>query len=175
MPQPPSPPDRWGAPPRRAFTYAVPATLTELARQISSALRSIAYYETHDQPRSHPLSADQTAALLLDWALEAVQRNPSLLPACSRPAPARLVAWDGWERPQTPRALPPAPAHRQTAGTPCYIAYRWPPASDQAIRRLARAQGLRIGETALRLLEIAIQGYRQREFDIVQEPLTPRS
>lgn len=45
MPIPPTLPDHWNTPPRRAFTYAVPSTLTELARQITADVRSIACYD----------------------------------------------------------------------------------------------------------------------------------
>ncbi len=173
MPIPPTLPDHWNPPPRRAFTYYdIPATLTELARQITADVRSIACYDARQQPRPQPLSADKTAALLLDWALDVVQRNPALLPRSGAP---RLKLWNCWEKPTPMETLPPPPVRNPAQARTRYIAYRWPPAIDQAIRRLAHARGLRIGETVLRLLEIAIQSYLRYEFEVVQEPLNPRS
>lgn len=171
MPHPQTIPDCWDKQPRRAYVYAVPADLTELGRQIIADVRSIAYYEACGQPRSRPLSADQTAALLLDWALEAVRRNPDALPRHPPAARPSLKAWNGWEKPTPIETLLPPPIRNAAPAHTLYIAYRWPSASDQAIRRLARAQGLRIGETALRLLELAIQACARREIEIVMDEM----
>lgn len=157
----------------RPCVYRIPAPLHDLARQLRDDVNSIAHYDETGQPRNDQTTADQIAGILVDVALRKVADEPGLIRVSANPRgrgkmTAHAQAWDAWKKPPPIQQLPKVnkkKAARQRAVT----GYRWSTETDQAVRGLSRNLDIPIGEAVLRLVQIGVEAYKQREFRIVVE------
>jgi hypothetical protein len=166
-------PRRWEKS-NRAYSYRIPVVLNELAAQLRQDVMSIAQFDEHGQPRQHQTSVDLIAAILMDWALQTVQKTPDLIRAAPNPQGRGLMtgyaaAWDAWQKPEPLVSLPRSQHRKKREKASLFLAYRWRAETDQAIRQLANDRYIASGEAVVRLLEIAVNGYKQREFRIKLE------
>ncbi len=159
----------------KAHSYRIPAPLQDLARQVREDVNSIAHFDEHGQPRNDETTADQIASVLIDRALSDVGKNPDLItPTTNRRGRGKMTVylkeWDGWGKPQPIQQLPRRPARKkQTAARAMFIGYRWIGEIDKRIRQLATDLNLPAGEVVLRLLQIGVEAYKNREFTIAVE------
>jgi len=168
-------PDRSWEKENKAWSYWIPAPLHELARQVREDLNSIAYFDEYGQPRNDQTTTDQIAGILIDVALKKIAGAPGLITTSTNPrGHGKLTAyartWDTWEKPPPIRQLHKSPERRKKSKTrPMFIGYRWSIQINQAIHQLADERSLPAGEAVLRLLQIGIEAYKQREFRVVVE------
>ncbi len=168
-------PDRSWEKENKAKSYWIPAPLHELARQAREDVNSIAQYDENGQPRNDQTTADQIAGILVDVALKKVATLPGLITTSANPKGRGAMttyakAWDAWAKPPPIQQLPKPPARRKKAKTrPVFLGYRWDAKANQAIHDLADQRAIPVGEAVLRLLQIGIEAYKQREFRIVVE------
>jgi len=166
----------------RAFSYDIPAPLHSTAAQLRDDLLSISQFDPEGRARENPPTVSQVAAILMDWALHAVQNNPGLL----NPQPNRhsskgqmtvvLETWDSWDA--TPIALKPPLRQKKNAkpAKDCVLSFRWSQQIDQHLKELAGREAgcqgsnkqnkyaIPLGELVVCLLQIAVNGYLNRKF-----------
>jgi len=168
-------PDRAWEKKNKAHSYRIPHPLHDLARQARGDINSIAHYDEAGQPRNDQTTADQIAGILVDVALKKVAEQPGLMAASTNPRGRGKMtvyaqAWDTWQKPPPIQQLPRMPERKRKVKTrPVFVGYRWPAGTDQAIHDLAGSHDIPAGEVVLRLLQIGIEAYKQREFRIVVE------
>ena len=166
-------PRRWEKE-NRAYSHRIPAILHKLAAQLRQDVMSVSQFDEDEQPRQHQTSVDLIAAILIDWALQAVEKTPGLIRSDANPHGRGLMtgyaaAWDAWQKPAPLVSLPRPTRNKKQQQPSLFLAYRWPLETERAIRQLANDHHIASGEAVVRLLEIAVTGYKQREFRITLE------
>ncbi len=168
-------PDRNWEKKNKAHSYWIPAPLHNLARRAREDVNSIAHYDENSQPRNDQTTADQIAGILVDVALQKIAVQPDLITATTNARGRGKMtvyaqAWDVWQKPPPIQQLPKPPDRKKKPkARPVFVGYRWPAETDQSIRDIAGKHEIPAGEAVLRLLQIGIDAYKQREFRIVVE------
>lgn len=163
----------------RTYSYRIPTPLANEARELRETILSIAQYDEYGKPRTDQTTVNQVAAILLDWAIDQVRSNPRLFSPSPNPhskggMTLNLADWDGWA---SGPIIPPAVKKKKVKkhddkSLPSFLGYRLPAHIDTAIRDLASQQqetgpqkyAIPAGEVIVRLLRIAVDGYKNRRF-----------
>jgi len=163
----------------RTYSYRIPTPLAEEAKELRETILSIAQHDEYGNPRADQTTVNQVASILLDWAIEQVRKNPKLLSPIPNPhskggMTLNLAAWDGWASgPIIPAPVKKKkPQKKENKSLPAFLGYRLPVHIDSAIRDFASQQqdtgpqkyAIPTGEVLVRLLRIAIDGYKNRRF-----------
>ena len=187
---PPSPVDMIAAPKKKqrdrtwemhnpACSYVVPRRLWTTAQQVRDNILSIVQHDEQGELREDRTTVNAVASALMDWALNRVEREPSLLKFSPNPQSRGHMTVtckeaDGWE--ETPIQLP-TPKQRERQSKEVHVlSYRWTNSNiDQRLRDLAGVDPnanhkkkspftytVPIGEVVVRLLQLAIEDYKSR-------------
>ena len=153
-------------------TFRIPAPLADTAKHIRGQILGIAEFDESGKPRGTATTADQVAAILLDWAIKQVEQNPRIIPANTNPhgkgkLTLHIAAWDTWA---TAPAIPKPTRRKKTHTTRLVISYRIPPETVTSIRNIAENNSVPTGEVFLRLLQIALDGYLAMKFRLTDQP-----
>jgi hypothetical protein len=170
----------------RAWSYIIPRPLHEVARQIRVDILALSQYDETGQERMDRTTVDGVASALMDYALAKVDQSPTLLRLHSNPHSRgqMTVSWEAWDTWDKSRLDIPKPKAKSTKKiSSLYLAYRW--ASEEIDTRVRELAGegtpsasnknplkhaVPAGEVVVRLLQIALDGYRNREFKLLVEP-----
>lgn len=187
---PPSPVDMIAAPKKKqrdrtwelqnpACSYVVPRRLWTTAHKVRDDILSIVQHDEQGEPREDRTTVNAVASALMDWALNRVAKEPSLLKFSPNPISRghMAVTWketNGWE--EKPIQLP-TPIRRERQSKDVFVlSYRWTQSSiNQRVRDLAGVNPnashkkkspftytVPIGEVVVRLLQLAIEDYKSR-------------
>ena len=168
----------------RAFSYIVPTPLRSAAIQLREDILSITQYDPDGRQREDKTTVDDVAAILMDWAFHEVQNNPDLI--VTRPNPrshkgqmtVAWEAWQGWEKTPILLKQPTRRQARKSGQKKCVLSFRWSAEIDMRIKALAGVNStyecknnplkfaVPLGELVVILLELAVKGYRSRQFTL---------
>lgn len=187
---PPSPVDMIAAPKKKqrdrtwelqnpACSYVIPKRLWVTARQVRDDILSIVQYDEQGEPREDRTTVNAVVSALMDWALNRVENEPSLLKFTPNPLSRGHMTVtsreaNGWE--DKPIQLPTPKRRERQSKEVLVLSYRWTNGSiDQRLRDLAGIDPnanhkkkspftytVPIGEVVVRLLQLAIEDYKSR-------------
>jgi len=163
------------------YSFRIPAPLLQQYSDSIKEIQAIAEFDEAGNPRMDQTTADRVLGIFLDWAIEKVKQKPNLLPATPNPhgkggLTVHLTAWNTWAS---------GPVRRQPSGKKKtnnqksrVVAHRIQAKTNAALRELASPQptngplryAIPAGEILVRLIQIALDGYFNRQFNITVSP-----